>query len=125
MRFQAVDLTSVRWSRYASGVGDELCSPGREAGPVTKSQLIDAVAQRGGLTRKRAEQVVNTIFQAMEGALIRGDRIEIRGFGSFKTKHYPAYTGRNPRTGEPILVASKVLPVFKVGRELRERLDKG
>lgn len=92
---------------------------------MTKSQLIDAVAQRGGLTRKRAEQVVNTIFQAMEGALIRGDRIEIRGFGSFKTKHYPAYTGRNPRTGEPIPVASKVLPVFKVGRELRERLDKG
>jgi len=90
---------------------------------VTKSQLIDAVAQRGGLTRKRAEQVVNTIFQSMQDALIRGDRIEIRGFGSFKTKHYPAYTGRNPRTGEPIPVAAKVLPVFKVGRQLRERLD--
>ena len=90
---------------------------------MTKSQLIDAVASRGGLTRKRAEQVVNTIFAAMEDALIRGDRIEIRGFGSFKTKHYPAYTGRNPRTGEPIPVAAKVLPVFKVGRQLRERLD--
>ncbi len=90
---------------------------------MTKSQLIDAVAQRGGLTRKRAEQVVNTIFQSMQDALIRGDRIEIRGFGSFKTKHYPAYTGRNPRTGEPIPVAAKVLPVFKVGRQLRERLD--
>ena len=91
---------------------------------MTKSQLIDVVAQRGGITRKRAEHAVNTIFQSMLEALIRGDRIEIRGFGSFKTKHYPAYTGRNPRTGEPIPVIAKVLPVFKVGRQLRERMDK-
>ena len=89
---------------------------------MTKSQLIEAVAERGGLTRKKAELVVNTIFSSMENALIRGDRIEIRGFGSFKTKHYPPYTGRNPKTGEPIEVAAKVLPVFKVGRELRERV---
>ena len=89
---------------------------------VTKSQLIEAVAERGGLTRKKAELVVNTIFSSMENALIRGDRIEIRGFGSFKTKHYPPYIGRNPKTGEPIPVAAKVLPVFKVGRELRERV---
>ncbi len=95
------------------------------AGNVTKSQLIEEVAARGGLTRKRAEQLVNAIFQAMEDALVRGDRIEIRGFGSFKTKHYAAYTGRNPKTGEPIDVAAKVLPVFKVGRQLRERVLKG
>ncbi len=90
---------------------------------MTKSELIDAVAERGGHTRKRAEQVVNEIFQNMEDALIRGDRIEIRGFGSFKTKHYAAYTGRNPKTGEPIEVPAKVLPVFKVGRALRERVS--
>ena len=94
-------------------------------GTVTKSQLIEAVAAGGGLTRKRAEQLVNTIFQSMEDALVRGDRIEIRGFGSFKTKHYAAYTGRNPKTGEPIDVDAKVLPVFKVGRQLRERVLKG
>ena len=58
----------------------------------------------------------------MEDALVRGDRIEIRGFGSFKTKHYPAYTGRNPKTGDPIAVDEKVLPVFKVGKQLRERV---
>jgi len=58
----------------------------------------------------------------MEDALVRGDRIEIRGFGSFKTKHYPAYTGRNPKTGAPIAVEEKVLPVFKVGKQLRERV---
>lgn len=89
---------------------------------MTKSQLIDAVAERGNYTRKRAEQVVNAIFQAMEDALIRGDRIEIRGFGSFKTKHYAAYVGRNPKTGEPIDVPAKVLPIFKVGRALRDKV---
>ncbi len=90
---------------------------------LTKSQLIEAVAANGGLTRKKAEQLVNTIFTSMEEALVRGDRIEIRGFGSFKTKHYAAYTGRNPKTGEPIEVPAKVLPVFKVGRALRERVS--
>ncbi len=92
---------------------------------MTKSQLIEAVAARGGLTRKKAEQLVNTIFGSMEEALVRGDRIEIRGFGSFKTKHYGAYTGRNPKTGAPIPVAAKVLPVFKVGRQLRDRIQDG
>ncbi len=91
---------------------------------MTKSQLIEAVAARAGLTRKRAERVVNTIFATMEEALVRGDRIEIRGFGSFKTKHYSSYTGRNPKTGEAIQVAEKVLPVFKVGRQLRSRVLK-
>ena len=90
---------------------------------MTKSQLIETVAARGGLTRKRAEQLVNTIFDSMEDALVRGDRIEIRGFGSFKTRHYPAYTGRNPKTGAPIDVSEKVLPVFKVGKELRDRVQ--
>ncbi len=89
---------------------------------MTKSELIDAVAEAGGHSRKRAEQVVNAVFQAMEDALIRGDRIEIRGFGSFKTKHYAAYVGRNPKTGEPIEVPAKVLPVFKVGRALRDKV---
>lgn len=92
---------------------------------MTKSQLIEAVVANGGLTRKKAEQLVNTIFVCMEDALVRGDRIEIRGFGSFKTKHYESYTGRNPKTGAPIPVESKVLPVFKVGRQLRERIQGG
>lgn len=80
------------------------------------------MAARSGLTRKKAEHLVNTIFDSMEDALVRGDRIEIRGFGSFKTKHYPAYTGRNPKTGFPISVEEKVLPVFKVGKQLRQRV---
>lgn len=90
---------------------------------MTKSQLIDEVAEKGGLTRKRAEVAVNTIFAAMQEALVRGDRIEIRGFGSFKTKHYDAYVGRNPKTGEPIEVDEKILPVFKTGLAMRRRLS--
>lgn len=92
---------------------------------MTKSQLIEAVAARGDLSRKKAEELVGSVFQAMEDALVRGDRIEIRGFGSFRTKQYESYTGRNPKTGEPIPVEPKVLPVFKVGRELRDRILKG
>jgi integration host factor subunit beta len=90
---------------------------------MTKSQLVDRVCERSGLTRKRAEQAVNAVFASMESALVQGDRIEIRGFGSFKAKHYGSYTGRNPKTGDGIAVPSKVLPVFKVGRELKERID--
>ena len=90
---------------------------------MTKSELIDEVAQQLDLPRKRAEQVVKLIFDDMCRALARGERIEIRGFGSFKAKHYPAYSGRNPKTGDTIYVESKVLPAFKVGKELRARVN--
>ena len=90
---------------------------------MTKSGLIEEVARlTPHISKRDTEVVVNTIFDSMEDALVRGDRIEIRGFGSFKTKHYPAYTGRNPKTGSPIAVDEKVLPVFKVGKQLRERV---
>jgi len=97
-----------------------------QRGPaVTKSELIEAVAERAGIPRSRAEQAVNLVFERMEQALVRGDRIEIRGFGSFRAKHYAGYAGRNPRTGVPISVEPKVLPIFKVGRELRLRVRDG
>ena len=73
--------------------------------------------------KKKAEEVVNIVFGDMEDALVRGERIEIRGFGSFKVKHYGSYQGRNPKTGEIIHVAEKRLPFFKVGKELKERVD--
>ena len=90
---------------------------------MNKSELIDIIAERAKTTRKRAEAVVNLIFDSMTEALVKGDRIEIRGFGSFTTKNYGAYTGRNPRTGETINVPPKKLPFFKVGKELKERVD--
>ena len=90
---------------------------------MNKSQLIEALAKAEDLTLKKAEEVVTTVFSDMEDALIRGERVEIRGFGSFKIKHYEGYEGRNPKTGEIILVAEKKLPFFKVGKELKERVD--
>jgi integration host factor subunit beta len=91
--------------------------------PVTKSELIERVAQESGMTKGRAEMVVNTIFDSMTSALIAGDGIEIRGFGSFTVRTYKSYEGRNPRTGDIVHVAPKKLPFFKVGKELRERVN--
>ncbi|MFH1873625.1 MAG: HU family DNA-binding protein [Pseudomonadota bacterium] len=90
---------------------------------MNKSELIDVVALKTNTTRKKAEDVVNLIFDSMVEAMSKGDRIEIRGWGSFVVKNYKAYVGRNPRTGEKIEVAPKKLPFFKVGKELRELVD--
>jgi len=90
---------------------------------MTKSELIDAMAARANLTKARAELVVNCIFDAMTEALERGEGIEIRGFGSFTVRPYKAYSGRNPRTGEPVSVPAKRLPFFKVGKELKELVN--
>lgn len=90
---------------------------------MTKSELIEVVAQEAGLTKGRAELVINTIFESMVEALQRGEGIEIRGFGSFTVRQYKSYEGRNPRTGEPVHVAPKRLPFFKVGKDLRERVN--
>src|SRR5260370_15972671 len=90
---------------------------------MTKSELIDALAARSELTKARAELVVNCVFDAMTEALQRGEGIEIRGFGSFTVRPYKPYSGRNPRTGEPVEVPAKRLPFFKVGKELKELVN--
>ena len=92
---------------------------------MTKADLINQIAEKAGITRVKAETVVNTIFDAMVEALIRDDRIEIRVFGSFVNRQYGAYQGRNPRTGEVINVGEKKLPFFKVGKELKDEVNKG
>ncbi|MBL8969915.1 MAG: integration host factor subunit beta [Myxococcales bacterium] len=92
---------------------------------VTKSELIERVADSAKLTKGRAELVVTTIFDAMVDALRRGDGIEIRGFGSFTVRQYKSYEGRNPRTGDAVHVSPKRLPFFKVGKELRARVNAG
>jgi len=66
---------------------------------------------------------VKTVFTSMANALAKGDRVEIRGFGSFKVKHYDGYAGKNPKTGEPIKVKAKKMPFFKCGNELKERVN--
>ena len=90
---------------------------------VTKSELIERISQKLKLPNGKAEQIVNTMFESMVYALQRGEGIEIRGFGSFTVRDYKAYEGRNPRTGEPVHVAPKRLPFFKVGKDLRERIN--
>ncbi|MCX7636166.1 MAG: integration host factor subunit beta [Syntrophales bacterium] len=92
---------------------------------MNKSGLIDELSKRENLTEKKAVEVVNLIFKGFTEELKKGGRIEIRGFGSFVVRDYDAYTGRNPKTGKSIEVSPKKLPFFKVGKELKERVDKG
>lgn len=90
---------------------------------MNKSELVEALANENGLTYKKAEEIVNLLFDSMAETLSDGGRIEIRGFGSFVVKDYKSYMGRNPKTGEVIKVRPKRLPFFKVGKELRERVN--
>ena len=90
---------------------------------MNKSDLVNIIADKAKQPRKRAEEMVNLIFDSMTETMAKGGRIEIRGFGSFFPKSYGSYKGRNPRTGQSIEVKPKRLPFFKVGKELRERVD--
>ncbi|OPY13370.1 MAG: DNA-binding protein HU 1 [Syntrophus sp. PtaU1.Bin005] len=90
---------------------------------MNKSELIEALSKREGLTEKKAIEVINLLFKGFTEELQNGGRIEIRGFGSFVVRNYNAYTGRNPKTGKNIKVSPKRLPFFKVGKELKERVD--
>ena len=93
---------------------------------MTKSELIAQLAERfPQLVAKDADYAVKMILDAMTDALARGDRIEIRGFGSFALNYRPPRTGRNPKSGEKVLVPEKYVPHFKAGKELRERVDLG
>lgn len=91
---------------------------------MNKSELIEALAEEMQLPVREAASITNTIIETMSEALANGDSIEIRGFGSFVVKEYDSYIGRNPKTGEKIKVAPKRLPFFKVGKDLRERVNK-
>jgi integration host factor subunit beta len=90
---------------------------------VNKSELIERLAERSGINVIQSEEIVNLIYKRMKDTMVSGGRIEIRGFGSFVVKQYQSYQGRNPKTGEKIAVPPKKLPFFKVGKELKERID--
>ena len=94
-------------------------------GTMTKSDLIDVLCETQKIPKGRAELLVQVVFESMEAALKRGERIEIRGFGSFELRSYRPYEGRNPRTGVRVSVQPKRLPFFKVGKELKERVNAG
>jgi len=90
---------------------------------MNRSDLVLKYSESANIPKKKAELIVDTVFEEMKKALEKGDRIELRGFGSFVNKSYGSYTGRNPRTGESIQVPPKKLPFFKVGKELKEKLE--
>jgi integration host factor subunit beta len=90
---------------------------------ITKSELIDHLSTKLNLPRAKAEQMIDIILDCMITQLKAGDGIEIRGFGSFSVREYKGYDGRNPRTGEKVAVREKRLPFFKVGKELRQRIN--
>jgi integration host factor subunit beta len=91
---------------------------------MTKSELILKLAERNPhLYQRDVERIVSTVFDEITGALARGDRVELRGFGAFSVKRRQSRVGRNPRTGEAVQVAEKAVPFFKTGKELREKLN--
>src|SRR3984957_16540353 len=93
---------------------------------MTKSELIaELSAANPHLTGRDVELIVATIFNEITSALARGERVELRGFGAFTVKRRDARTGRNPRTGEAVPVDEKVVPFFKAGKELRDRVNRG
>ena len=91
---------------------------------MTKSELMLRLAEKNPhLYQRDVERIVSTVFEELSGALATGDRVELRGFGAFSVKNRDARTGRNPRTGETVQVARKSVPFFKVGKDLRIRLN--
>jgi integration host factor subunit beta len=94
-----------------------------EFAAMTKSDLINRLSHQKNIPVARAESIVDAIFGAIEATLCRGERIEIRGLGSFELRQYGAYAGRNPRTGDKVEVKPKRLPFFKVGKEMKERIN--
>lgn len=95
-----------------------------KAGVMTKAELVDEVARVVQLTKKQAETIVNIVFDSIVDSLRAGQKIELRGFGSFRLRSRKSRTGRNPKTGEKVEVPSKKIPYFKPGKELKELINK-
>jgi len=91
---------------------------------VTKTELVEELARSSELTRKHSEVIVDTVFSSIVAALQGGDKIELRGFGSFRLRRRQPRTGRNPKTGAGVAVPAKSFPHFKPGKELRELINR-
>jgi integration host factor subunit beta len=90
---------------------------------MTKAELVEKVANKINLTKKETEGIVSIIFQSITDSLTEGDKVELRGFGSFRIRERNARVGRNPKSGEKVEVPAKKVPFFKAGKELREIVD--
>ncbi len=90
---------------------------------MTKTTLIEAVAENAGLKKVDAEKAVNAVFAAIEASLVAGDKVQVTGFGSFDVKSKPAREGRNPKTGEKIQIKASKAPSFSAGKTLRDAVN--
>jgi integration host factor subunit beta len=90
---------------------------------MTKADLVERVSERIKLTKKQTELIVNTLFTSVTDALTQGDKVELRGFGSFRVRQRHSRDGRNPKTGQGVHIPPKKVPFFKAGKELREMVD--
>jgi len=106
---------------------NKLSQPGAktDAASMTKAELVELLAQKKRMNWQHAKFVVNAVFACMEQSLRRGERIELRGFGTFQVRSYKGYAGRNPKTGEAIQVAPKRTPFFKVSKNLAAQIGGG
>ena len=113
-------------SEEASVVDSDLQEQDSESktGVMTKAELVDEVASVVQLTKKQAETIVNIVFDSIVDSLRNGQKIELRGFGSFRLRNRKSRTGRNPKTGEKVEVPSKKIPYFKPGKELKELINR-
>lgn len=116
------DLENLGGSRYKRTFNPQSLTF-KGAIPVNKLELVQAMKEKIGLTKEESAEIVKIFFDAITDALVNGERIEIRGLCSFYIKEYESYAGRNPKTGEQVQVAGKKLPFFKVGKELKERVN--
>jgi integration host factor subunit beta len=90
---------------------------------MTKAELVERVAEHINLTKKQTETIVNILFNSITEALSHGDKVELRGFGSFRVRHRNPREGRNPKTGASVQIPAKKVPFFRAGKELREMVD--
>ena len=90
---------------------------------MTKADLVNDVANAAELTKKHAERLVELVFESIIESLNQGEKIELRGFGSFRVRERGARRGRNPKTGEPVSIPAKRVPYFKAGKELKELIN--
>jgi len=110
----------------APGTGGSPAGPGgpQENRNVTKAELVEEVAKTADLTKKHSEVIVNTVFQSIIDALHNDEKIELRGFGSFRIRQRRSRQGRNPKTGEKVFVPAKKIPYFKPGKELKDLINR-
>ncbi len=92
---------------------------------MTKAELVEQIAEKINMSKKDTECIVNIFFGSIMGALAEGDKVELRGFGSFRVRSRNSRDGRNPRTGEAVAIPHKKAAFFKAGKELRQRVDQG